>query len=125
MRIATDLDGMLFAFPKFLVPMFKELQKAGNQVGVVSARLNSEREEMIDRIAELDWKPDFFINKPDDLSEISNGVYKGKVCKDLDIDILYDDFEYSDPNMIADFFTTNLGRTEPFTGFAYRPEIVR
>jgi hypothetical protein len=121
--IATDLDGMLYAFPRVLIPMFKELQKAGNKVGILTAELDSNKDEIKDRMKELDFEPDFIITKPDALDKLPNGIYKGKVCKDLGIDLLYDDFQYSSGTMIADFFSTNEGRTEPFTGFAYRPWI--
>lgn len=100
---------------------FNSFQAIGNKVGILTANPESSREMWVKRLKAVNIKPDFLIMKPNDAT-FSDGEYKGTVCKDLEIDYLFDDFEYGDQQMIKDFFSTNQGKTEVFTTFSYDPD---
>jgi hypothetical protein len=92
------------------------MQKLGHKVGVLTANPNHDKENNLDLLAKLSIKPDFYVGKPDDLRDYPDGIFKGKVCNELDIDVLFDDFNHNDDKMIADFFTIN-SKTIPFTSW--------
>lgn len=123
MIIAVDLDGMLFAFPDFFQKFFPAMQSQGNKVGILSARPDGQKEEVTNFLKENGIAPDFFIGMPEDKRKegFSQGIFKAVVCNELGVDILFDDFQYNDSQMLADFFTWN-NKTTPFTGWAYRPQ---
>ncbi len=110
---------MAYLFPAFFVEFFTHLQEH-NEVGILTARSEEQKEEVLKQLESVGIKPDFYIGKPEQLKGVPNGVYKGLVCKEADIDILFDDFDYSDEKMVADFFSVN-SKTVPFTSWGYRP----
>jgi len=116
---ACDLDGMVFSFPSFFQSFVPAMQAAGNKVGILTGRPESEKDMLIEQLKALAIAPDFFIGKPDD-SQLPNGVFKAIACRDLGIDILFDDFQCDDPKMLADFFSLNQ-KTIPFTSWAFQP----
>src|SRR5947209_7601840 len=118
--IATDLDGMLFAFPTQIAPFLTSLQKQGYQVGILTARSQTDQEELLRHVIEKShFVPDFLVCKSN-TEPVSDGLWKGQVCREFPVDILFDDFEASDPRMIADFFSVNTN-TLALTSWAYQP----
>jgi len=123
LNVACDLDRTVFSFPKFFKDFFEAMQAGHNKVGILTARGTSQKKELVEAVKTIGINPDFFITMPDDLRDthMGVGIFKGKICKDLNIDILFDDFVYSDPKIIADFFSVNT-TTIPFTSWAYKPD---
>lgn len=121
--IGVDLDGILISFPGYFQLFFKAMQGQGVKVGIITARPASQKDDLRKELEKVGIKPDFFVAMPDNLKESNfpQGIFKGIVCTELKIDVLYDDFQASDPTMLGDFFTYNQG-TIPFTSFAYKPE---
>lgn len=114
---------MLLAFPKFFSNFFAAMQAHdGNRVGILTSRRASEKDQMLEILKQMNITPDFYVAMPDDMKDkdYPQGIFKGIVCNDLEVDLLFDDFLSDDPTMIADFFTTNQ-RTTPFTSWAYDP----
>lgn len=120
MIVAIDLDGMLLAFPDFFKTFVPAMQAGGCKVGVLTARTEDEKDGIEEALKEGGFKMDFCVTKPSDFSS-SDGTFKAIVCKEFDVDILFDDFETNDPKMLADFFSVNT-HTVPFTSWAYDPE---
>lgn len=123
MIIAVDLDGMLLAFPEFFAHFFPSMQAAGNVIGILTTRDDGKKDEILEELeSKLGIKPQFFITMPNSFEdEMSHGKFKAKVCNDLEVDILFDDFQASDNKMLAEFFSINQ-RTVPFTSWAYEPK---
>lgn len=126
MVVCVDLDGMLLAFPDFFSHFFKAMQNEKdhpNQIGILTGRTESQKDELVKILEKMDIHPDFFIGMPDDLKkkDFPVGMFKAKVCNELGVDLLFDDFETDDPQMLADFFSMNQ-KTVPFTSFAYNPD---
>lgn len=123
MIVAWDLDGMLLAFPDYAKFFFKAFQDQGVKVGVLTGRPTKEKEMITKALEEVGIHPDFVTTMPDNLKVRSFpvGIFKGIVCTNLKVDVLYDDFESDDPTMMGDFFTYNQSTTI-FTGFAYNPD---
>lgn len=122
MIVAVDYDQMITAFPEYFKVFFSAMQKAGNKIGVLSGRKESERNEIEKTIDSYDIEPDFCILMTDDIAgKYPVGIFKAKVCNYLGVDVLYDDFQYSDHAMLSDFFSIN-STTIPMTSFAYQPE---
>src|SRR6266566_4899474 len=115
MRIAVDLDGTILSFPDFFKEFFKAMQSTGNSVGILTRRPDEESKKMIEVLASMGIKPDFYVGMPRgiDKKNYPAGIFKGIACKDLEIDVLFDDFESDNPQMLADFFSVNQ-HTEPF-----------
>ena len=118
--VGVDLDGMLLAFMPFFKVFFACLQAGGNKVGILTARPEHDKEENLAQLKDLGITPDFYVGKPDD-TNLPDGVFKAAVCTKLGIDLLFDDFESSNPQMLGDFFATNA-TTVPFTSWAYDPK---
>jgi len=116
MLIALDLDGIVFSYPGFFQTFAAAMQAAGNKVGILTGRPQSQKDALLEQLKSLGIAPDFFIGKPDD-SQLPNGVFKAIACRDLGIDVLFDDFQCDDPTMLADFFSLNQ-QTIPFTSWA-------
>lgn len=123
MIIAWDLDGMLLAFPDYAKVFFEAFQKQGAKVGILSGRPAKEKEAIEEALDEVGIEPDFVTLMPDKLKEMDFpvGIFKGIVCTQLEVDVLYDDFQSDDPTMMGDFFSYNQ-KTTIFTGFAYNPD---
>jgi hypothetical protein len=121
MKIAVDLDKTLYAFPEFFAKLFECMQSTGNQIGVLTAE-DDPVENITNTLDKAGIKPDFIIQRPENLQDFPIGIFKGEVCKRLDIDVLYDDFESSDPKIISDFFLAN-SKTIPFTSWGYNNKI--
>ena len=117
MIIGCDLDGMLLRFPRFFQAFVPAMQHAGDKVGILTGRPSSEVGTPTEQLKALGIAPDFFIAKPDD-STLCNGVFKAIACRDLGIDVLFDDFQCDDPKMLAEFFSLNQ-TTIPFTSWSY------
>lgn len=120
MRIALDIDNNITAFPDFFVQFTRAMQEAGHEVGILTARLSHEKNQIAQDLHDMGIVPNFLITKPDEYDgKVSDGTFKGVVCNEMGIEILFDDFESSNPVMLADFFSVNT-RTIPFTGFGYK-----
>lgn len=120
MRIALDIDNNITAFPDYFILFTRAMQEAGHEVGILTARLSNEKDQIAQGLHDMGIVPNFIITKPDEYDgKVSNGIFKGVVCNEMDINVLYDDFECSDPKMLADFFSVNT-KTIPFTGFGYK-----
>lgn len=121
--VAVDCDGMLFSFPEFFAHFFNAMQASGSSVGVLTARPDDQKEAILDALEKIGIKPSFFVGLPKDIEgkEISHGLFKAKVCNELEVDLLFDDFQTSDNAMLADFFSNNQ-KTVPFTSWAYTPD---
>ena len=111
---------MLLSFPAFFAEFCRCMQSGGNKVGILTARSEDQKDTLLAQLADSGITPDFFIGKPNNL-EVSDGTFKALVCQELGIDLLFDDFEASDPSMLGDFFAANYS-TVPFTSWAYNPE---
>jgi len=118
MVFCFDLDETIYSFPKFFSEFINGLQKLGYKVGIMTANKERDKEANLKLLDKLSISPDFYIGKPDGFKG-SNGIFKGKACKELNVDVLFDDFEASDDKMIADFFTVN-DNTIPFTSWGYK-----
>jgi hypothetical protein len=119
MLLAIDVDGMLLSYPKFFQAFFPAMQAAGSKVGILTGRPESQKDTLTEQLKALGIAPDFFVAKPDD-STLPNGAFKAIACRDLGIDVLFDDFQCDDPAMLAEFFSRNQ-KTIPFISWALQP----
>lgn len=117
-RIGVDIDLTIFSFPLFFKDFFDAFQSKGVKVGIVTANHQDKKSKYLDTLEKIGIVPDFFIGVPEDNNN-SAGTFKGKVCKDLKIDVMVDDFHNNDPKMLADFFAVNH-KTIPLTAFGYK-----
>lgn len=122
LRVAVDIDGILSAYPEYFQFFIKAMQNAGAKVIVLTARPSDELEELGEVFKKVDINPDYLITMPEKMKEMRfpPGIYKAFICKYLQINVLYDDFQSNDPEMISDFFEYNQD-TIPFSSFAYDP----
>jgi hypothetical protein len=120
-RIGVDIDLTIFSFPSFFRDFFDAFQSKGVKVGIVTANHQDKKSEYLDTLEKLGIKPDFFIGFPEDNTKDA-GTFKGNVCKDLKIDVMFDDFHNNDPKMLADFFAAN-DSTIPISSWGYRNRI--
>ena len=116
--IAVDLDYTILAFPDFFKIFFLSLQKQGHQVGILTARPSSYDNENKIFLEKIGFKPDFYLSKSEEYSSMPVGMFKGIVCKTKNIDVIFDDFEHSNPKIVGDFFSVNE-KTIPFTSWGF------
>jgi len=105
MTIAIDIDGMLDRFADFFEVSIPAWQKAGIKVGIITGRAYEDKDTIIAILAKVGLKMDFMFFKPDLFTDknIPNGVWKGIICRLVNIDLLFDDMEHNNPAVITDF----------------------
>jgi 3-deoxy-D-manno-octulosonate 8-phosphate phosphatase KdsC-like HAD superfamily phosphatase len=118
-RYAIDLDGMLLSFPTFFTTFIPAMQAAGHEVGILTGRPASEREQNLTMLTQLGITPSFYVGKPDHTT-LEDGEFKALACTALAIDVLFDDFEHDDPAMLASFFSL-CPTTTCFTSWTLPP----
>jgi|GEM_PF-3435838 len=116
--IAVDLDYTILAFPDFFKVLFEAFQKQGHQVGILTARPSAYDDENKKFLSSIGFSPDFYISKSEEYSSMPVGMFKGIVCKTKNIDVIFDDFEHSNPKIVGDFFSVNE-ITIPFTSWGF------
>ena len=105
MNIGIDIDGTLTKYPEFFVELGKLFRAAGHKVCLITG-LGSDgldkRWEKWEHILDQDFYDDVFTTELYNLEEISLigkeednekivGRFKQRMCKELDIDIMFDD----------------------------------
>lgn len=94
------------------------MKDAGHKVGILTGESTS-IDDIKSVLSDLKIDADFIIQRPEDLKDFPIGIFKGEICKKMGIDVLFDDFQCSDPTIISDFFSVN-NTTIPFTSWAYQ-----
>ncbi len=123
MVIGIDIDGTLDRFGDFFQVSIPAWQKAGIKVGIITGRLESDKEYIANVLAKVGIKMDFLMFKPQEFvnKNIPNGVWKGILCRLVSVDILFDDMQHNDPAFITDFSQV-IDKTQILTPINYKVE---
>lgn len=124
MVIGIDIDGTLDTFGDFFEVSIPAWQKAGIKVGIITARLESDKQSVADVLKKVGIKMDFLMFKPLEFqnAQLPDGVWKGVLCRLLEVDILFDDMERNDPTFVADI-TQILNGTQILTPVEYGKQL--
>lgn len=111
MKISIDLDGTLYAHPVFFRELMSLFQAAGHQVGILTGhKAESESHDRKKLLAD-GFSPDFYLGRTPAYMPLNGSVFKRNMIVAHNIDIHFDDLDYSNPDSERLFEEHELART--------------
>jgi len=99
-KVGIDLDGTAWKYREFFSILMRAMQKAGLQVGIITAHCNM-REEDLQLFSNRRFPtPDFYISKVEGERGIPSREWKIKKCFENGIEYLFDDFDTDEVRLV-------------------------